>query len=80
MSRVKEIAFRTERDGPYRTFVAEGYLDTPDRPFLFYLGGRTGRTWKDARPAMIDGRLTAGFSEQEERTISRAIWREDNRD
>jgi hypothetical protein len=74
MSRVKEIAFRTERDGPYRTFIAEGYLDTADRPFTFYLGGRTGRTWKNAYS------IDAGFSEKEERTISRAIWKEDNRD
>ncbi len=80
MTRVKGIRFKTFKEGIYRTFLAFGYLDTPDRPFKFYLGGRTGRTWKNSYPAMLDGELTAGFSEKEERTISRAIWKEDNKD
>lgn len=75
MTRVKGIKFETRREGIYRTFLASGYLDTTARPFNFYLGGRTGRTWKNVAPF-----VGTGFSDQEERTISRAIWREDNRD
>ena len=76
MKRVTITKFHVHKDGPFRVFLCDGYLDSQDRPFQFMLAGRRGTTWTNIeRTRMEPADL---FTPKEEKIISQAIWRADN--